>query len=64
MEAEDLLFVSYVCSKDLEEYFCILDYKTNTTSGFLTWGIICNDETRELIFYAYHDNDLFGVGDA
>ncbi|MCM1090238.1 MAG: hypothetical protein NC092_01275 [Butyrivibrio sp.] len=64
MEAEDLMFVDNVCSKDLEEYSCVFDYKSEMSNGFSTRGIICNDETKELIFYLYHDNGLFGVGDA
>ncbi|MCM1090240.1 MAG: hypothetical protein NC092_01285 [Butyrivibrio sp.] len=64
MEAEDLMFVDNVCSKGVEEYYYLLDYKAEMSNGFFTWGIICNDEAKELIFYLYHDNGLFGVGDA
>ena len=64
IEANDLMFVEHVCSKDIEEYVCVFDYKLEISAGFSTWGILCNDETRELIFYEYYDNEWFGVGNA
>lgn len=59
LQEEKIVFLEEIMEQDAEKYSVLIYEEAKLQHGYYRTGIICNDETQEIILFSYKDSSIF-----